>query len=168
MINIESLFFDWDSGVDGEESALECWLGRIVSGDFRETVELLSDPLKESESGVLLREQSLDVVWVLSDDEVGEGQIAEDKLLLSNKLLEVFEFWEVFRDGFGLHSFVVLVEEESSHCSSDLVENWKEAFEFGVVGVVLSQELSLPPSLDDVALNGLRFSEVVLSVDEIG
>jgi hypothetical protein len=34
--------------------------------------------------------------------------------------------------------------------------------------VVLSQELSLAPSFDDVPLNGLRLGDVVLSVDKVG
>lgn len=105
---------------------------------------------------------------VLRNDEVGEGQIAEDKFLFPDELLEFFEFGEVFRDGLSLYSFVVLVEEQSTHRTSDFVEDRKEAFEFGVVVVVLSQELSFAPSFDDVPLNGLRLGDVVLPVDKVG
>ena len=105
---------------------------------------------------------------VLRNDEVGEGQITEDEFLFPDELLEFFEFGEVLRDGLSLYGFVVLVEEQSAHCPSDFVEDRKEAFEFGVVVVVLSQELSLAPSFDDVPLNGLRLGDVVLSVDKVG
>ena len=105
---------------------------------------------------------------VLRNDEIGEGQIAEDEFLFPDELLEFFEFGEVLRDGLSLYGFVVLVEEQSAHCPSDFVEDRKEAFEFGVVVVILSQELSLAPSFDDVPLNGLRLGDVVLSVDKVG
>ena len=105
---------------------------------------------------------------VLRNDEVGECQITEDEFLFPDELLEFFEFGEVLRDGLSLYGFVVLVEEQSAHCPSDFVEDRKEAFEFGVVVVILSQELSLSPSFDDVPLNGLRLGDVVLSVDKVG
>ena len=105
---------------------------------------------------------------VLCDDEIGEGQIAEDEFLLPNELLEFLEFREVLSDGIALNLFVVLIEEESAHCSCGFVENREEAFELGVVVVVLSEELGLAPPSDDVPLNGLGLGDVVLSVDEVG
>ena len=105
---------------------------------------------------------------VLRNDEVGEGQIAEDEFLFPDELLEFFEFGEVFRDGLSLYGFVVLVKEQSTYCPSDFIEDRKEAFEFGVVVMVLTQELSLSPSFDDVPLNGLRLGDVVLPVDKVG
>lgn len=105
---------------------------------------------------------------VLRNNEVGEGQIAEDEFLFPDELLEFFEFGEVFRDGLSLYRFVVLVEEQSAHRTCDFVEDRKEAFEFGVVVMVLTQELSFAPSFDDVPLNGLRLCDVVLPVDKVG
>ncbi len=59
----------------GEESALEgCWL-LVVLCDFRQLVEFLTDPAQEGEGLEVFGEETLDVMRILSNDEVSKGQI---------------------------------------------------------------------------------------------
>lgn len=104
---------------------------------------------------------------ILSDNEVGKREIAQCKLVLSYKFVEGLQLRPVLLDNRSLSCFVVLVEVKSLNRSCNLREDGKEAFEMGVVLQALAQEFLVSPLLDDVALDGVGFGDVVLSIKQV-
>lgn len=63
---------------------------------------------------------------------------------------------------------MVLVEEKALDSSGDFEVDGEEALNLGVVMDVFAEQFALAPSLDDVALDGPRFSDVEITVQKVG
>jgi len=105
---------------------------------------------------------------VFSNNEVSQSQVSDNELVLSNEFIELLKLALEFLDDGTPSSGVILVKEQALDSRWNFDENWKEAFDFGVVVSILSKKFRISPFVDDVSLNGTWFSQAVFTIKEIG
>ena len=133
-----------------------------------QSVEGFSASLQEGVLVVLLRGQFLQVVGILGHDEVSNGKVSQSIWLLSVEFVQIAKLWDDLLQGSFDLAFAFLVIEERADGSEDIVHNSQNILDGGFVLKSLSTKFVFFVLLGNVPMDGSGFSELVISINEVG
>ena len=147
---------------------MNCIRSLIVSLDLRKFFKVVSDSPPKAVMLVLTWEESFEIVELFCKEKVNQSEISKCPLFISNKIFKIVEFWPDFFKNFNLGRFVIRIEAKSNNSSIELFQNSNYSFDFSFILSVLSKKFFVIRSFDDVFNNSDGFSELEVSVNEIG
>lgn len=152
----------------GEGSLDRRWLF-VVLLDFGQLIKVLSQSDQELEWGEQFGVDVFEVVGQLHNNEVRVGQISQQKIIIPQKLLQVFQLGlELILECSLLRFQAVGHVENLHHIVKAFVEHSDDIHHHGLVLWILSQQFPFAWPVNDVVADGFGFSDSDIIIDKIG
>ena len=155
-------------GIGRQEGALDGVGTLVVSFNFRTSLKVVANSPPEGVVGFFTGVEGLEVVEILSNQEISKSEIAQRILTLPNEIAQSIESRPRLLQQVDLEVLIVLIPEKSLDVLHRIVKNAHDVVDIPCILGVLPEEVGLARASNDVLGDGGGLSQFEISVDEVG